>query len=759
MPDVEERQAPGVELWGGVECTINRVGEEYFDQLERSGHAARVSDLDLFARLGVRAMRYPVLWERTAPDGLERADWTWADERLSRLRALGLRPIVGLVHHGSGPRETSLVDPSFAGKLAAYARAVAERYPWVEDYTPVNEPLTTARFSGLYGHWYPHGRDALTFAHALLNQCRAIVLAMRAVRRINPSARLIQTEDLGKTFSTRTLRYQAEFENERRWLSYDLLSGRVTRDHAMWNYLRSVGIGDAELDWFIENNCPPDIIGINHYLTSERFLDERVGRYPARTHGGNNQHAYADVEAVRVCAEGTAGPRALMKEAWERYGSPLAITEAHLGCTREEQLRWLKEIWDGARQLKQEGVDVRAVTAWSLLGASDWHNLLTRDEGHYEPGVFDLRAPRPRPTAIARMLRDLSHGREHDHPVLETPGWWRRLERLQYPPVARRTHALANSLQGINFKGGSARPLLITGATGTLGSAFARICEVRGLAYHLLSRRMMDVSDASSVERALAEYEPWAVINTAGYVRVDDAEKEPEKCLRENATGPLTLARACARSGTKLVTFSSDLVFDGKKRTAYVEQDETAPLNVYGRSKAEAEREVLSTLPGALVVRTSAFFGPWDEYNFITTALRALASGRRFSAAGDAFISPTYVPDLVHATLDLLIDDEGGIWHLANAGALTWADFARSAVAAAGLDASLVEECSTLSLNLPAPRPGYSVLTSERGLLLPPLNDALARYLRDCEARRLGAARDGKSDVALRAWAATNSYK
>jgi dTDP-4-dehydrorhamnose reductase len=744
MPDAAEQPDPGIELWGGVESTVNRVGEKYFDQLERSGHAARASDLDLFAELGVRAIRYPALWERTAPNGLERADWTWADERLSRLRALGVRPIVGLVHHGSGPRGTSLIDPSFADKLAAYARSVAERYPWVEAYTPVNEPLTTARFSGLYGHWYPHGRDALTFARALLIQCRAIVLAMRAIRQINRSARLVQTEDLGKTFSTRALAYQAEFENERRWLSYDLLAGRVTRDHAMWSYLRSVGVSEAELDWFTENNCPPDIIGINHYLTSERFLDERVGRYPACTHGGNGRHAYADVEAVRVCAEGTAGPRALMKEAWERYGSPLAITEAHLGCTREEQLRWLKEVWDGAQRLKQEGADVRAVTAWSLLGAYDWHNLLTRDEGHYEPGVFDLRAPRPRPTALARMLCDLSRGREHDHPVLDTPGWWRRLERLQYAPVAHRPYSHSHSLQGVNIKGGMARPLLITGATGTLGRAFARICELRGLSYHLLSRREMDIADASSVEQALMEYAPWAVINTAGYVRVDDAEEEAEKCMRENATGALTLAQACARSGIKLVTFSSDLVFDGKKQTPYVETDETSPLNVYGHSKAEAEREVLSGLPEALVVRTSAFFGPWDEYNFVTIALRALALGHRFRAANDVFISPTYVPDLVHATLDLLIDHERGVWHLANAGALTWADFARRAAEAAGFDAGLIEACSTQALNLAAPRPRYSVLTSERGWLLPSLDDALVRYLRDCE-------------VGQRARAATNT--
>jgi dTDP-4-dehydrorhamnose reductase len=726
-------QSQPLELWAGVECSVNRVGDRFFDQLERNGHARRVEDLDRFASLGVRALRYPVLWERIAPKGLESADWHWATERLERLRELQVRAIVGLVHHGSGPRSTSLVDPAFPKKLAAFARAVAVRFPWIKDYTPVNEPLTTARFSGLYGHWYPHGHDDATFARAFLTQCRAVVLAMRAVREVNSSARLIQTEDLGKTFSTRALSYQAEFENERRWLTYDLLSGRVRRDHPMWDYLRWVGIEESELAWFTDNPCAPDIVGINHYLTSERFLDERIARYPPNTHGGNGQHVYADVEAVRVCAEGTAGPHALMKEAWERYRLPLAITEAHLGCTREEQLRWLKEIWDGAQDLRREGADVRAVTAWSLLGAYDWHNLLTREEGHYEPGVFDLRAPAPRPTALAHMLRELAHGREHDHPVLTTPGWWRRLDRLHYPPVARRPHALATNLQGVNMKGERTRPLLITGATGTLGRAFARICEGRGLSYRLLSRRKMDIADASSVEKALAAYDPWAVINAAGYVRVDEAESDIEKCLRENTVGAKTLATLCARHGLKLVTFSSDLVFDGKAPAPYVESSEVAPLNVYGRSKAEAERKVLNIMHDALVIRTSAFFGTWDEYNFVTIALRTLASGKRFRAAGDAIVSPTFVPDLVHAALDLLIDGERGIWHLANQGEMSWADFARRAAEKAGLDAQLVEARPTASLGLRAPRPLYSAMTSEKGLLLPTLDHALARYVRECE--------------------------
>ncbi len=736
-PETPFNSATAIELWGGIECTVNRVGDEYFDQIERSGHAARLEDLQLFAELGVRALRYPVLWERVAPDGLDKATWTWTDERLSRLRDLNIRPIVGLVHHGSGPRHTSLLDSKFPEQLASYARAVAERYPWIENYTPVNEPLTTARFSGLYGHWYPHKCEALSFARALLMQCRATVLSMRAIRQINPQAQLIQTEDLGKTFSTRRLAYQAEFENERRWLSFDLLAGRVNASHAMWSYLKWVGVDEAELAWFVDNPCPPDIIGINHYLTSERFLDQRLERYPAHTHGGNGQDAYADVEAVRVAAEGPAGPYVLLKEAWQRYRLPVAITEAHLGCTREEQMRWLKEVWEAAFRLRSEGADIRAVTAWSLLGAYDWHNLLTRREDRYEPGVFDLRSSVPRPTALVRMLRDLSAGREHDHPALDAPGWWRRLDRFQYPPVTNRQHdAVAPAIRGVSVKGKGNRTLLITGATGTLGRAFARICEMRGLPYRLLTRREMDIADARSVEAVLAEHAPWAIINTAGYVRVDEAETDAVSCFRENTLGPKILAAACERHKSALVTFSSDLVFDGNSKTPYVETDACAPLNVYGQSKAAAEREVLASLSSALVIRTSAFFGPWDEHNFVTQLLRALSASRTFVAASDAVISPTYVPDLVHACLDLLIDGESGVWHLANKGTVTWSEFALEAARMAGLEASGIEARPTKALRLAAPRPLYSPLGSERGLLLPSLDDALGCYIRDCELWR-----------------------
>jgi dTDP-4-dehydrorhamnose reductase len=245
----------------------------------------------------------------------------------------------------------------------------------------------------------------------------------------------------------------------------------------------------------------------------------------------------------------------------------------------------------------------------------------------------------------------------------------------------------------------------------------------------------MDIADHESVSATLGEYDPWAIVNAAGYVRVDQAEREPEVCFRENCDGAAILAAACAARAMPLLTFSTDLVFDGTAKEPYLESAPPAPLNVYGQSKAEAERRILSAHPATLVVRTSAFFSPWDEHNFVTAALRTLATGETFTAADDAIVSPTYVPDLVNASLDLLIDGEGGIWHLANSGALTWAELARRVAEMAGLDAGRVKGCPTHALGgAAARRPLYSVLGSERGALLPTLDDSLTRYVNECTA-------------------------
>jgi dTDP-4-dehydrorhamnose reductase len=706
-----KRAAAPLELWGGAECTVVRLQEEYRDQLVETGHRDRRNDIECFADIGVKTVRFPILWEEVAPDRPDRLDFAWADDRLALLKERGIGVVAGLVHHGSGPRYTELLDPDFPKKLADYAARVAERYPWIEHWTPVNEPLTTARFSGLYGHWYPHGRGYGPFLRALFNQCMGTLEAMRAIRALIPGAKLIQTEDLGKTFATAPLRHQADHENERRWLSLDLLCGRVDEAHPMRRFLEDARIAGAALEALRSGEARPDIVGINHYLTSERFLDHRLHLYPGHPPGGNGRDTYVDAEAVRVKGlEDDTGFAPRLREAWERYAIPMAITEVHHGCHRDEQLRWFAEVWKTADQLREEGIDLRAVTLWSMFGNVDWRFLLTERRGFYDTGAYDIRSRTPRPTAIAKAAKAYASGQDFDHPVLDSPGWWRRPPRL-YP--------WHGSCKPLDWNG---RKLLITGATGTLGKAFARICEGRALPFCLTDRREVDICDEASVAAAIERHRPWAIINTAGFVRVADAEHERDACMAWNARGAETLAKACAAAEIPLVTYSSDLVFDGRLGRAYDEDDAVGPGCVYGLSKAEAERRVFAAGGNALVIRTSAFFGPWDRHNFAWHILSALGRGEIVTACNRTFVSPTYVPDLCHVTLDLLVDGETGIWHLANEGEVSWHEFARRVAEGAGHDPSLVRTED-------GPDEVRTSLTSRRGVLLRSFDSALDDYL------------------------------
>ncbi|HEX6313501.1 MAG TPA: family 1 glycosylhydrolase [Gemmatimonadaceae bacterium] len=702
-----------MEIWGGVECTVNRVGDRYLDQVRRTGHDDRLDDLERFAELGITAIRYPILWERSA-GGDPDASFAWSDARLARLREIGVRPIAGLLHHGSGPVHTELSDPRFPSLLAEYAAAVARRYPWILEWTPINEPLTTARFSGLYGHWYPHARSDAAFVRMTLNQARAIAESMQAIREVIPQARLLHTDDAGTVYATEPLAAQAAFENERRDLALDLLFGRVDECHPLYGYLVEHGAAAAELEWFRAHPCPPDTIGANYYVTSDRLLDHRLELYPQDSHGGNSALRYADIAAVRSNPPLWVGFASVLKRYWEKYERPVALTEVHMACTREEQLRWITEAWTGSLEAARSGVPVRAMCVWSLLGAYDWSCLVTRDSGEYEPGVFDTRLGRPRPTALFAAVRSLATTGQLRHHVLSRPGWWRG----------------AGAQRASHGRPQRHKRLLLLGPTGTLGSALVRRCQERNLDFLALARTDVDITRPSDVSRAIGACQPWAVINATGFVDVDRAEVECDHCMAVNTTGARLVAEACARVGSGLVTISSDLVFDGALRTPYLESHRVAPLSTYGRSKAELEHVVLETLPGALIIRTSAFIDAHDPRTFTSWVMSAAARGERIRTSSDV-VSPTYVPALADALLDLLIDGEHGVWHLANNGALSWTQLAQRVLSETGCDASLVEEVDSSLLGRLAPRPSYSVLGSERGSLMPTLDASLDRLLRE----------------------------
>ncbi|WP_244754142.1 hypothetical protein [Rhodanobacter sp. B2A1Ga4] len=221
----------------------------------------------------------------------------------------------------------------------------------------------------------------------------------------------------------------------------------------MWHWLRdSCKAGEAEIDWFAENPRPPDLIGVNHYVTSDRFLDDNLEKYPPDHHGGNGQHGYVDLEAARTISEPVGDIAPLLGEVWQRYGLPIAVTEAHIDAKREDQMRRLAALWCGAQEARRAGADVRALTVWGMLGSYDWNCLLTECHGYYEAGAFDVGGGQARATALTVLIRSFARGARADHPALCGAGWWQRPQRFEGSPVVtleRRVPPLRTSLATI----------------------------------------------------------------------------------------------------------------------------------------------------------------------------------------------------------------------------------------------------------------------------------------------------------------------
>ena len=403
------------EIWASPEPTVARIDAlTWRDQLAETGHEAREGDIALLAGLGVAASRYPVLWEKHAPREAAQPDFAWARRRLEGLRARGVEPVVTLLHHGSGPAFTSLVDPDFPTHFARYAGAVARAFPWVQRWTPINEPLTTARFSTLYGHWYPNGcDDHAAFGRAITNEALAMLLAMEAIRAYAPGARFVLTEDLQSfTSLDRATDAFVAHKRERSFLSIELVMGRVVPGHGLYRYLtESCGIEPSRLRAIAERAQPPDLIGWNYYPNSERTLDlDGSGAIRNRP--------------SREVLESPISPRPLLVAAHERLGLPFGLSEVHVNASAEGRVRWLAQRYGDLVALERAGFPVRMLGSWAVFGMVDWDSLLTRREEYREDGAFAFAAATeaPQPTALAAAVLSLARGAGLE-PAGE-PQWW-----------------------------------------------------------------------------------------------------------------------------------------------------------------------------------------------------------------------------------------------------------------------------------------------------------------------------------------------
>jgi dTDP-4-dehydrorhamnose reductase len=269
--------------------------------------------------------------------------------------------------------------------------------------------------------------------------------------------------------------------------------------------------------------------------------------------------------------------------------------------------------------------------------------------------------------------------------------------------------------------------LLVTGAGGMLGQDV-----VSAAAAHTVSapsHAELDVTDAAAVRACVADFAPSAVINCAAWTDVDGAESDPDGAFAVNATGAANVADAAAHAGARLVHVSTDYVFDGGKRTPYVESDATGPLGAYGRTKLAGEQAVAAAGGSHAIVRSSWLFGAGGA-NFVATMLRLAAERDELAVVTDQVGCPTFTGHLAPALLELAAGDAQGIFHVAGTGACSWHDFAREIFRQAGADCEVLP-ATTADMGRPAPRPAFSVLASERPETpsLPSWHDGLASYL------------------------------
>lgn len=266
--------------------------------------------------------------------------------------------------------------------------------------------------------------------------------------------------------------------------------------------------------------------------------------------------------------------------------------------------------------------------------------------------------------------------------------------------------------------------LLIAGGDGQLGREFADI-HTDGIELVRCARSELDITDAASIERAIASHRPQAIINAAAYTAVDRAETEQEQAYAINATGPGLLARATATHGIALLQVSTDYVFAGDKPAgqAWTEQDVTGPRSVYGASKLAGEQAVLAACPRALVLRTSWVFGRYGN-NFPKTMLRLAAEREELRVVGDQWGCPTHAGDiastLVQAAQALVAGQlTPGIYHFAGAPACTWHTFASAVIdtaVARGLltRKPLIHAIATHEYPVAAARPANSMLDGRK---------------------------------------------
>jgi beta-glucosidase/6-phospho-beta-glucosidase/beta-galactosidase len=382
----------------GIECSYPTITgrdglRRRIDELEKCFHYQRWrDDLRLVRELGLRYLRYgpPYYRMHQGPDSY---DWSFSDEVFAEMRRLDLEPIVDLCHFGVPDWSESFQNPDWPAQFATYARAFARRYRWIRLYTPVNEIYVCAKFSALSGLWNEQLKSEATFVTALKHMCRANLLAVDAILQERQDALFIQSESaeyVHQGCQDPKMLALADFENQRRFLSFDLLYAHPVRDDIR-AYLRQCGLDDAEYAWFM-TRAPADriIMGNDFYRRNEQIVLADGKIEPA-----------GDVYGWYL----------ITRQYYQRYGRPVMHTETNnIGTGADEAARWLWKQFLNVRLMHAEGIPVLGFTWYSLIDQMDWDIGLRDERDMVNPiGLYDLdRRPRPVAAAYREIIREFT---------------------------------------------------------------------------------------------------------------------------------------------------------------------------------------------------------------------------------------------------------------------------------------------------------------------------------------------------------------
>lgn len=356
-----ENSYPNIRLPDG---TVKRV-----DEMEKCGHYKYwQTDFLLVKELGIEYLRYgPPLFSTHLAAG--KYDWGFSDHAFNRLKELEICPIVDLCHFGVPDWIGNFQNPDFPFYFAEYAEAFAKRFPYLQLYTPINEIFIAAMFSAQYGWWNECLQSDEAFVTALKHICKANVMAMHAILRIQPDATFIQSESSEYFHAVDPQAMPlARFLNQKRFLSLDLTYG-YPLNATMYNYLIKNGMSHEEFEWFTENQVKGRcVMGNDYYVTNEHLV-----------HADGRTQASGEIFGYYV----------ITAQYYRRYRLPIMHTETNIRMPAS--VEWLLKQWANVHRLKHDGIPVIGFTWYSLTDQVDWDSALRNDAGNVNKlGLYDL---------------------------------------------------------------------------------------------------------------------------------------------------------------------------------------------------------------------------------------------------------------------------------------------------------------------------------------------------------------------------------